>query len=232
MTDNDRTAGPVLAPHERQIAIDAEHATVRWLVLILTGGLVVLVHLVGMPLARRVAGGTSPECIVLPLDALALVGGGLAIESTLKRLIPSRRSATLSDDALVIRDQRGNPPYITRIAWDKTVNVKVWRFTVPHRSRVQKGWYCMAVHLLQDEEEAVFYTFMSPKEAETVSGYDRFVRLRPRQETRSSTDLNTVAEQRRLLKLEDVRWNDGAEISREDFKALLDSLRQHVPNWR
>jgi hypothetical protein len=231
MADNHLTASPALASHERQIVIDAEHGTVRWLVLLLTIGLVVLVHLVGMPLMRDVAGVTSPECIVLPLDAVALVGGGLAIESVLKRLIPSRRSAVLSDDALVIRDQRHTPPRITRIAWDRTVNVKAWRFTVPHRSRVQKGWYCMAVHLVQDEEEAVFYAFMPPKEAETAIGYSRFVRLRPRQETRSSTDLNMVAEQRRLLKLEDARWNDGAEISREDFKALLESFRQHVPNW-
>jgi hypothetical protein len=231
MTDNHLTAGPALVPIERQITIDAEHATVRWLVLVLTIGLVVLVHLVGMPLVRRVAGGISPECIVLPLDAVALVAGGLAIESALKRVIPSRRSAVLSDDALVIRDHRHNPPRVTRMAWEKTVNVKAWRFTVPHRSHVQKGWYCMAVHLLQDEEEAVFYAFMPPKEAETVIGYDRFVRLRPRLETRSSTDLNMVAEQRRLLKLEDARWNDGAEISREDFKALLESFRQHVPNW-
>jgi len=232
MVDTSPTPGAEPVPNGRQIGIDTEHTTVRWLVLILTAGLVVLVHLVGTLLVRRLAGGAGSECVVFFLDAVALVGGGLAIESTLKRLIPSRRSATLGDEALVVRDERHHPPHITRIVWDKTVNVKSWRFTVSRRSRVQKGWYCMALHLLQDEEEVIFYTFMPPHEAEAIPGYQRFVRLRPRQEIRSSTDLNTAAEQRRLLKLEDARWNDGAEISREDFKALLESLRQHVPNWR
>lgn len=232
MTDDPVTPGAALASDERQITIDAEHGAVRWLVLILTAGLVVLVHLVGTALVRRLAGGISSACIVLPLDVVALVAGGLTIESVLKRSIPSHRSATLSDQALIIRDERHRPPRITRIAWDKTVNVKAWRFTISRRARVQKGWYCMAIYLLQDDEEAVFYTFMPPHEAEAVLHYQRFVRLRPRQEIRSGTDLNTVAEQRRLLKLEDARWNDGAELSREDFKALLESLRQHVPDWR
>jgi hypothetical protein len=232
MTDNPLAPGTALASDERQIVIDAEHAAVRWLVLLLTGGLVVLVHLVGTALVRRMAVGVSSECIVLPLDVVALVAGGLTIESVLKRLIPSRRSATLSDQALVVRDERHHPPHITRIAWDKMVNVKAWRFTVSRRARVQKGWYCMAVYLLQDDEEVVFYAFLPPHEAETILHDHQFARLRPRQEIKSSTDLNTVAEQRRLLKLEDARWNDGAEISKEDFKALLESLRQHVPSWR
>jgi len=232
MTDSPVTHGTALASDERQITIDAEHAAVRWLVLVLTAGLVVLVHLVGTAVVHRLAGDTSSLCIVVPLDVIALVAGGLTIESVLKRSIPSRRSATLSEQALIVRDERRRPPRITRIAWDKTVNVKAWRFIISRRARVQKGWYCMAVHLLQDDDEVVFYTFMPPHESEAVLHYQRFVRLRPRQEIRSSTDLNTVAEQRRLLKLEDARWNDGAELSREDFKKLLETLRQHVPDWR
>jgi hypothetical protein len=232
MSDNPLMSDAASAPDVRQITIDAEHSAVRWLTLLLTAGLIALVTLAAATLAPRVAGGTSLACIVLPLDVVALVAGGLAIESTLKRLLPSRRSALLSSDALEIRDERRKPPRITRIAWDKTVNVKSWRFTIPHRSRVQKGWYCMALDLVQDEDEVILYTFMPPQEAESVAGYARFVRLRPRQEIRSGIDLNTVTEQRRLLRLEDARWDDGAEISREDFKALLESLRQHVPDWR
>ncbi len=51
------------------------------------------------------------------------------------------------------------------------------------------------------------------KEAEELPGYTQFVRLRPRKETLSNTDLSTVAEQRRLLKLEDARWEDGGPES-------------------
>ncbi len=73
---------------------------------------------------------------------------------------------------------------------------------------------------------------MPPQEAENAIGYRYFVRLRPRRETQSNTDLSAVAEQRRLLKLEDQRWNDGAEIAREDFHAVLRILQQRVPDWR
>ena len=87
------------------------------------------------------------------------------------------------------------------------------------------------MHLLQDETEIILYTFMSPGDAEAIIGYDQFVRLRPRSETQSNQDLSTAAEQRRLLKLEDARWNDGGEISQDDFRALLAILQRRLPGW-
>mgnify|MGYP005838304629 CR=1 FL=1 len=222
-----------LATSERQIVIDAEHFPVRFWGPVLVLGLVVLAHIVGMALARRILGASvSPLCVVLPADIVVLIAGGALIERLLRRLLPSRRSATLSDRALVITDARRSPARVTRIEWERTVNVKAWRFPVQRRTRVPKGWYCMALHLLQDEEEAILYTFMPPQEAENAVGYKYFVRLRPRRETQSNTDLSAVAEQRRLLKLEDQRWYDGAEIAREDFHAMLRVIQQHVPDWR
>jgi hypothetical protein len=229
------TAEPTLAgnhPHERLIRIDVEHFAIRFLVPVLTVVVVILAHLLGtVMLDRRLGEGVNPSGVMLPFDIVILIGTGYLVERGLKQIMPSRRRATLSSAALVVTDGRRKPPVITRITWDKTVNVKAWRFPVKRRTRVPKGWYCMAVHLLQDEEELILYTFMSPQEAEATTGYTNFVRLRPRQETESNTDLSAVAEQRRLLKLEDSRWNDGAEIAHKDFDALLDILRQHVPGW-
>lgn len=217
---------------ERRIVIDAEHFSVRFWGPVLALALVVLAHIVGMALAKRALGSSvSPLCVVLPTDLAVFVGGGMVIERLLRRLLPSRRSATLSESALVITDARRSPARITRIEWDRTVNIKAWRFPVQRRTRIPKGWYCMALHLLQDEEEAILYTFMPPQEAEKTIGYKYFVRLRPRRETQSNTDLSAVAEQRRLLKLEDQRWRDGAEIAREDFHAMLRVLQQRVPDW-
>jgi hypothetical protein len=221
------------ATSERHIVIDAEHFPVRFWGPVLALGLVVLAHIVGMALAKRALGSSvSPLCVVLPADLLIFIAGGMIIERLLRRVWPSRRSATLSEQALVITDARRSPARVTRIEWDRTVNVRAWRFPVQRRTRIPRGWYCMALHLLQDEEEAILYTFMPPQEAENAIGYRYFVRLRPRRETQSNTDLSAVAEQRRLLKLEDQRWNDGAEIAREDFHAVLHMLRQRVPDWR
>jgi hypothetical protein len=149
----------------------------------------------------------------------------------LKRVMPSRRRAVLSDSTLTVTDARHNPPDEVTLHWAQTVNVRAWRFEIGRRARVPKGWFCMALYLLQDEKEMILYTFMSPDEAETAIGYPHFTRLRPRKETESNTDLSAVAEQRRLLKLEDTRWRDGAEIAREDFHMVLATLQRRVPGW-
>lgn len=220
------------SPHEHLIKVDTEHFSIRFLVPVLTVFLVVVLHLAGtLAISSQIESDASPTCIMLPVDVVLLFVIGYTIERILKRLLPSRRSATLSETALVVTDARRKPASVKRIAWDQAVNVKAWRFPVTRRTRVPKGWYCMAVHLLQDEEEVILYTFMSPPDAEKVIGYRNFARLRPRKETQSNTDLKAVAEQRRLLKLEDARWYDGAEIAREDFNALLAVLQRCVPGW-
>jgi hypothetical protein len=216
---------------QRPIVIDAEHFAVRFWVP--AGALVftVVVHFVAMAVVSRVLEDTSPLCVVLPLDALAFVGGILALDRAFKRWLPSRRSATLSQQVLVVTDRRRSPAQVSRIEWGRTVNVKAWRFVVRRRTRIPKGWFCLALHLLQDDDDTILYTFMSPQDAEQMAGYSHFTRLRPRQETLSGADLSTAAEQRRLLLLEDRRWEDGAEISADDFRAVLAMVRQHVPEW-
>jgi len=217
---------------ERAIKIDTEHILIRVLLPVLTIGAVIGTHVGGLSLlSRLLPENIDPVCVLLPLDGLVFIGGGLLIERALKRIWPVHRSAKLSDRALVLTDRRKQPPRVTRIEWAQRVNVRAWRFTVKRPGRIPRGWYCLALHLLQDENEAIFYTFMSRKEAEKLADYEHFVRLRSRKETLSNPDLEAVAEQRRLLKLEDARWEDGAEVSREDFGAILAMLRQHVEMW-
>lgn len=232
MRDKSRTGNAPTGQGGRLIRIDAEHFAIRLLVPILTIGVVVLAHVGGLALLGDALGeGANPVCVMLPVDVVVLFAGGALIERGLKRLIPSRRSALLTSEALTVSDRRRRPARDVCIDWGRTVNVTAWRFTVQRRTRVPKGWFLMALHLLQDEEEVILYTFMPPREAEAVVGYRNFVRLRPRRETQSNTDLSAVAEQRRLLKLEDARWNDGAEIAREDFCAMLSVLQRRVPGW-
>lgn len=223
--------GPAALDHARLIKIDSEHFTIRFLVPVLSIVLVAFVHLAGTAVLDDSIEGAQPACVMLPVDLLVLLAGGYAIERVLKRAMPSRRRAVLSDSTLTMTDARYHPPDEVTLHWAQTVNVKAWRFEIGRRARVPKGWYCMALYLLQDEKEMILYTFMSPDEAETVIGYPLFTRLRPRKETESNTDLSAVAEQRRLLKLEDARWRDGAEIARQDFHALLATLQRRVPGW-
>lgn len=227
------TDTPLSSPADaRSIRIDAEHFSVRFWVPVLAIVLTAAIHFTGMSLLGQAFGdSTDPACIMLPADFVILITLAFVIERALKRLMPSRRTAHLSNETLRITDARHDPPRHFELHWNKTLNVIAWRFRVRRRTRVPKGWYCMALQLLQDEQDAILYTFMPQEEAEAVSGYAQFVRLRPRKETESNTDLSAVAEQRRLLKLEDARWEDGAEISRDDFRALLARIEQHVPGW-
>ncbi len=231
MADDSLTMNQAAAAPERLIKIDSDHFAIRFLVPVLTIILVVGTHFLGTALLNDAIKGVNPVCVILPVDLGMLLAGGYSIERLLKRALPSRRSARLSDTMLTITDGRVKPPHVITIDWLQTVNVKAWRFAVTRRTRVPKGWYCMALHLLQDETEAVIYTFMPPDEAEHIIGFDHFTRLRPRKETESNTDLSAAAEQRRLLKLEDVRWRDGAEIARDDFQAILAVLQRRLPGW-
>lgn len=217
----------------RMIKIDTEHFSIRFLLPVITLTLVLVVHFGGMRLLDDAFGtGQSPLCIVLPADVVTLFVGSIIVERLLKRAFPSRRGATLSPESLVVTDERKKPPFVVRIDWDQAVNVRAWRFTVGRKGHVPRGWFCMAVQLLQDEKDVILYSFMKEKEAEELPGYAQFVRLRPRKETLSNTDLRTVADQRRLLKLEDARWEDGGEITKEDFAALMAQMHTVLSDWK
>ncbi len=227
--DSEFAAPP--AGGERVMKVDAEHFAVRFWLPVLVIGVTLAFHFIALSVLGGARDRVNPECIVLPLDALVLGVAAFGAERGLKRAIPSRRTATLSDAALAITDERRKPPEVRRVEWGKTVNVQAWRFAVRRKTRIPKGWYCLAIHLLQDETELILYTFMPPGRAEELPGYKNFVRLRPRKETESSADLSAVAQQRRLLKLEDARWGDGAEIGHDDFQAVLSQIERRVPGW-
>ena len=139
------SAGAARGGPARLIKIDTEHFLIRLLLPLLTVGLVLLVHFGGQWFVKSRIEGVNWLCLVLPADAVALFGGSMLLERGLKMLLPSRRSAVLTGEELVVTDARKNPPDVTRIDWDGTVNVKAWHFKVQRRgSRVPRGWYCMS----------------------------------------------------------------------------------------
>jgi len=236
MPDTTRAPGaaaPAPSPPDgRLIPVDSEHFAIRLLVPVLVVVATVLTHLAGTWALDTFAGdNTSALCVMLPLDLLVLLTSGILMERVLKRLLPSKRSARLSSEAVTLTDARGNPPAVETVHWDRLLNVNSWYFVVRRRTRVPKGWYCMALHLLQDETALIFYTFMAPKDAEALAAFPSFVRLRPRHEAETGADPRQIATQRRLLKLEDDRWKGGAEIAPADFAALVARLQTVVPGW-
>lgn len=216
---------------DRLIPIDSEH-TGQLIVPVLALGVAMVAHIIGMIVFKSLLDEiASPLCAMLLIDVLIFIAAWSLVDRIVKRVRPSARYAALNAEALVITDARRKPAQVKRIAWDKTVNIKAWKFAINRRARVPKGWYCLALYLLQDETDMILYTFMAPQAAETAIGYKHFIRLQPRQDSASDTDLDKLAEQRRLLKLEDLRWQDGAEITPEDFNALLAVVQRRIPAW-
>jgi hypothetical protein len=69
---------------------------------------------------------------------------------------------------------------------------------------------------------------MPPKDAELLPSFRRFVPLLARAAiSKGQGSLREVSEQRRLLKAEDTRWMDGAEMRRDDFPILLESISRY-----
>ncbi len=110
------------------------------------------------------------------------------------------------------------------------VNVLMWRFTISKRTRIQKGWYMVALALQQDDLYLPVYTFVSPTEFEMMPYNKQITALQPRKKSEMQ-DLKLAGQQRRLHTAEDARWNEGAEMSQDDFRGYIVRLKQQFPEW-
>jgi hypothetical protein len=215
---------------EQTVPIDVEHAGIRLAVPVLTVGGFVIGYFVSSWLLRGLDQEAPVGCIAVVSGIVLGVLAAVLADRFLKPLWPSGRTLRLTSDGLYLRDRRKNRDTETRITWDQRVNLVAWRFTVERRSaRVQKGWVMLGMKLLQDEAQIVLYTFMPDKDANALPTYHVFTPLVSRAAlSKGELSLREASEQRRLLKAEDERWHDGAEVRREDFAAVLDAIKRHV----
>jgi hypothetical protein len=170
------------------------------------------------------------------------IGGGIVIgllvsaagDRFLKRIWLSGRSLTVDQNRLDLHDKRKGKPPLLHITWAQRVNALTWRFTVRRGSaRIPKGWVMLGLQLLQDESMVTLYTFMPEKTAVTLPEFPAFMLLAPRANLETNElPLRDKIEQRRLHKAEDERWQDGAELRRQDFQTLLAVMTQRMPDWQ
>ncbi len=203
----------------RRLPVDVEHLGVRVVVpLLAVAGLVLVLVLGPMVLAALGLEDTVASSLLLPLAILAAVGAALIGDRVLKRYWPSGRELLVDNSWLVLRDRK-QPERVVR--WDERVNLLAWRFTVPRRGRVPKGYLCLAMQLLQDEQQITVYTFYDPKKFDQIEEGDAFTPLVSRRALQEDRlNLRVAGQQRRLLQAEDERWQNGAELIPEDFVEL------------
>jgi len=220
---NEVSATGVTIPYDerqmRRLPVDVEHLGVRVIVPLLAVAALALVLVLGpVGLAALDLEDTVASSLLLPLAILAAIGAALLGDRLLKKYWPSGRELLVDESCLVLRDRK-KPEQVLR--WGERVNLLTWRFTVPRRGRVPKGYLCLAMQLLQDEQQITIYTFYDPKKLdrlEEVEAFTPLVSRRALQEDR--LNLRVAGQQRRLLQAEDERWQNGAELVPEDFADL------------
>ncbi len=224
MTTPDTVApAPAVAPDLR-LPVDPEHGLLRLAVMftfIISGiGSYILLNVVfsRIPFINLIAIGGAVVIAMLTTRG---------IENGLKRRWPSGRFFEIAGDKLRL----GAGERVTReIDGAQHVNVLAWRFIITKRTRVAKGWYVVALALMQDDLYLPLYTFMSPEDFNALKLAEHFVSLAPSKSPEQG-DLRLAGQQRRLRTAEYARWNEGAELSKSDFNAVLAAMQSKFPAW-
>jgi hypothetical protein len=227
-------SGPADHSEARTLPVDAEHAGVRVGVPLaaLAGG--VLIFLVASAILNAISDAGPLSCLALIVAGI----GGLVIAAMadrfLKQLWPSKRVLRVDDSGLQLIDRRRRgSENVMHVAWASRINAIAWRFTVKRGSaRINKGSIMLGVQLVQDDMSIILYTFAPSADADAPR-YKDFVQLMPRTVVaKGDLPLREANRQRRLLRLEDERWDDGAELLADDFAYLIDRLEAHNPVWQ
>lgn len=170
--------------------------------------------------------------LIAGLIAFAVAAfGGRLLEPRLKQVWPSGRSLVLDSQGARLTK---NGQLQSEISAASTANVHYWRFKIPRRGRMPKGWFVVACALQQDDIYVAAYTFASPEKTEQFERITRFTELvsnKAKPNNARTDSLRAAGEQRRLHLAEDHRWHNGAELSNEDFEQFIRSLSEQFPLW-
>lgn len=209
---------------ENRFLLDPEHAGLRAAMLL--GFLLVwlLVFLLGRALLQ------IEGAVIISIGAGFAAATLLSqrMERWLKPRWPSGRSVALEGRRIRLL-RRGQEQEALDL--EQEINVLTWCFRINRRSRVPKGWFMVACALEQDERHIPVYAFMPPEEFEQLQRSGLFTQLQGRRQRRDSGDLRLAGEQKRLHGAEQIRWLQGGEMARDEFRAYLRFLHRRFPEW-
>jgi hypothetical protein len=210
-----------------QFQVDPEHNALR----LATVGLFIIIMVVGFLIVNA----------IIPSEGFNILAGLLAFgigaiitrlsDPILKRWWPSKRSLRLDADGarMMLNDQ-----IQANIRADGTANTHYWKFKIPRRGRMPRGWYVVACALQQDDTYLAVYTFASPAQVEALSSIKPFTELHSEKGKASAAkteSLRLAGEQRRLRLAEEQRWHDGGELTINDFETFITQLNELYVRW-
>jgi hypothetical protein len=223
------SALPTAGEPPAKLVVDAEHLGVRFLMTALAIGGLVVGAVIGQILAPMIDEALNSLCLVIPLAIVALVVFTQLGERVIKPRWSSGRSILLDSGHITLEDKRRGKK--TTFEWMYPVEFHTWYFPVAQRrTRVQRGWYCTALRLQQNEQQIIVYTFLDPAKTNQVPHFkDHFIQLRKRKELESikTLDARLAAQLTRLYKMEKERERYGGELSNHDFSLVWQAVERY-----
>lgn len=212
------------------IPVDLEHIGIRITLPILAIASGVGGFVLGTIITPLIDESLGSLCLSMIFALGGLIFVPQLVEPILKRFWSSGRQIELDETGLIVKVRRKNKDTL-HFFWGQPLNLTAYYWEVETRkSRVKRGWFCVAVQATQSEQELIVYCFISPDSATDIVGFrDYFFHLLPKQarEEMTNIDPRAAATQERYRRLESHRWFDGAEVSEEHFMILLQKFQEH-----
>ncbi|MCI0712469.1 MAG: hypothetical protein L0154_20100 [Chloroflexi bacterium] len=213
------------------ILVDAEHFGIRLLMPLLTIGGAIGGFFLGSAIMNQIDQSLAGACLGIPM-AIALAALLVQIgERVIKPNWTSGRHIELTGNDFTLVDQRSRRNERVTFNFMQDLKVDGWYFEIlERRHRVPKGWYCTAAQFAQNGQEVIIYTFINPEEIQEIKNYMRLFEQLERTKKKSPqsgqhiSDVRLATHQKYLRALEDKRWEDGAEVTPDDFKKLMQHM--------
>lgn len=208
------------------IAVDSEHSRLRLGLL----GVFVGFWIVSFSIANALIPSAGFNIIAgIIAFAIAAVASRTA-ESLLKKRWPSGRAVQIDANGVRLTFHE---KIQAEVKSSEAVSALLWYFKIARRGRAPKGWYVIACALEQNDIYLPVYTFASPEQLNTLNKNHHFRELLSEKNVKNvkQDSLRVAGEQRRLRLAEAHRWNDGAEMTFEDFEGFIRHLDGQFPLW-
>jgi hypothetical protein len=208
------------------IPVDREHGALRLIIVVAFVGL----WIIGFSISNALIVSEGLNIIAGIIGIVVSAAGVRLLEPFLKTKWPSGRAVQIDQTGvrLTVRDRVQD-----EVKANEPVSVLLWRFKVKRRGRVPKGWFVIACALEQNDNYLPVYTFASPAQTDSLNNKARFTELLAEKSLKDvkHDSLRVAGEQRRLRLAEAHRWNNGAEMTLEDFEQFFERLNGQFPQW-
>lgn len=207
---------------DKRYALDPVHVGIRLAVGAVLFGVAALAAIVILPSVSATAGLTGL------VNVFFVTGGTLGLsavsaystERLLRSVWPSGRWLSIGKSVISIQE-RGAPERIIRRS--DPVDILAWYFVIQHnRAWVQKGWFCLACRIAQEDTDFAIFTFMTPERAQALpqwNAFEHLVSLKAR-----TAKPNETSDQPLLRLAEQSRWESGLEMYPPDFAEFVATI--------